>query len=126
MRTKWLAAFVIILIATSTVTYGTWWQEAKLTAADAEYTDYFGDSVAIDGSNAVIGAYREGEYSQGAVYVFVDGASEWSQAEKLTALDGALDDRFGQSVSVAGDLILVGATYDDDNGSIGLCIYLPV
>ena len=36
---------------------------------------------------------------------------------KVTALDGAFDDRFGRSIDMDGDYIVVGAPYDDDNGS---------
>ena len=35
---------------------------------------------------------------------------------KLTAWDGAAQDRFGSSVSVSGDTLVVGAWEDDDNG----------
>ncbi len=41
---------------------------------------------------------------------------EWLEQIKLTALDGAADDRFGFSVSIDGDYALVGAYGDDDNG----------
>ena len=36
---------------------------------------------------------------------------------KVTAADGASRDEFGQSVSVSGDIALVGAYRDDDNGT---------
>ncbi|MCP4964399.1 MAG: hypothetical protein GY926_04115, partial [bacterium] len=36
---------------------------------------------------------------------------------KLIASDGALEDRFGRSVAVAGDKIIVGVENDDDNGT---------
>ena len=35
---------------------------------------------------------------------------------KLTPSDGAINDRFGVSVAIAGDTIVVGAYWDDDNG----------
>jgi hypothetical protein len=44
-----------------------------------------------------------------------DGA--WAQAAKLVAADGAMNDKFGKSVSVSGSTIVVGAFLDDDNGS---------
>jgi hypothetical protein len=45
--------------------------------------------------------------------------SRWGQQQqdKLVASDGAADDRFSVSVSVSGDYAIVGAEYDDDNGS---------
>ena len=36
---------------------------------------------------------------------------------KLTATDGALNDRFGKSVSIFGEYAVVGASFDDDNGT---------
>ena len=38
---------------------GAWTQQAKLTAADAQASDYFGISVAVAGDTAVIGAYGD-------------------------------------------------------------------
>jgi FG-GAP repeat len=49
--------------------------------------------------------------------VFVrDSSGSWSQQAKLTAFDGAAGDNFGESVSVSGDMVVVGASGDDDNG----------
>jgi hypothetical protein len=46
-------------------------QTAKLTASDGAAEDYFGESVAISGATAVVGA--DGDASnQGAAYVFVE------------------------------------------------------
>ncbi len=41
----------------------------------------------------------------------------FSQLKKLTASDGAVGDRFGDSVSVSCDTAVVGASSDDDNGN---------
>ena len=92
-----------------------WGQVKKLTAADGELWDYFGGSVSVAGDVALVGApYADpgsGTYA-GAVYVFernAGGANAWGQVKKLTAADGAANDLFGYSVSVAGDVALVGA-----------------
>ena len=100
---------------------------AKLTASDAAANDYFGYSVAVAGSVAVIGAYGEntgGNYA-GAAYVFerdIGGISAWGQVKKLIASDAFSYDRFGYSVAVAGDVVIVGAVFgggDFSGGSIG-------
>ena len=39
-----------------------------------------------------------------------------TETAKLTASDGAAGDQFGISVSISGDVIVVGAHFDDDNG----------
>ena len=44
-----------------------------------------------------------------------DLASNWTQVDKLTAGDGAAEDRFGTSVSIGGDTMVVGASGDDDD-----------
>jgi hypothetical protein len=55
--------------------------------------DYFGYSVAISGSNIVVGAYQQkigSNASQGAAYVFSgDSSGGWQQTAELTASDGA-------------------------------------
>ncbi|MFC2041905.1 FG-GAP repeat protein, partial [Chloroflexota bacterium] len=98
----------------------TWTQQAKLTASDGSEEDSFGRSVAISGDTAVVGAYRDDDNGSdsGSAYVFVRIiGSTWTQQAKLTASDGAADDRFGLSVGISGDTTVVGAYGDDDNGS---------
>ena len=46
-----------------------------------------------------------------------DLASNWTQVAKLTAADGAADDRFGDRVSIDSDTMVIGAYKDDDKGS---------
>jgi len=98
----------------------TWVQQAKLTASDGLMGDYFGCSVAVSGDTAVVGASGK-NWSMGAVYVFFRSGSTWSQQAKLIASNGADDDRFGCSVAVSGDTILVGS----ENGYAGNgCVYV--
>jgi FG-GAP repeat len=90
-------------------------QLAKLIAADGATGDYFGYSVSASGDTAVVGArdaHVGSNADQGAAYVFsrdLGGADAWGQAAKLTATDGAAEDRFGVSVSISGDTTVVGA-----------------
>jgi hypothetical protein len=94
-----------------------WTQTATLTASDAAKDGSFGSSVAIDGDTIVVGSPLTGA---GAVYTFArTGAPERTQAAKLTASDGAKDDRFGQSVAIDGDTIVVGAPSDAIGGNVG-------
>jgi hypothetical protein len=65
-------------------------------------------------------SYFAASLCAGAAYVFAlsgGGGSAWSQTQKLLADDGAAGDQFGISVSLAGDLLAVGAQLDDDKGS---------
>ncbi|MEE2906684.1 MAG: FG-GAP repeat protein, partial [Planctomycetota bacterium] len=99
---------------------GSWLEAAKLTASDGASTDYFGRSVAISGTTALVGAYRDDDNAtnSGSAYIFEqqqDGS--WLETAKLTASDGASYDYFGYSVAISGTTALVGAYIDDDNGT---------
>jgi hypothetical protein len=83
---------------------GTWSQAQKLAPDDGTDFNYFGYSVALDGTTAFIGADL-----LGAVYVFQQSGGTWSQTQKLTASDEGLSDVFGYSVLVEGSTAFVGA-----------------
>ena len=91
-------------------------QTHKLTAADADAGDIFGQSVSIDGNLIVIGAQLDGDAGTqfGSAYVYRFDGSNWIEEAKLTASDGAPGDRLGVAVSVSGNVIVVGAAGDDD------------
>ena len=97
----------------------TFGQVVTLTASDGEEGDRFGRSVAIDGDKIVVGAYSDD--GTGSAYFFhtSDGWGDSNPAytsKKLTATDAAEEDRFGYSVAVDGDTVVIGADGDDDNG----------
>ncbi len=90
----------------------TWVEQAKLTASDGAAGDRFGHSVSISGDYVVVGANlgdAEGVPDSGAVYVFRREGNSWAEVAKLTASDTSFADGFGRSVSLNGDLALVGA-----------------
>ncbi|MDN5865360.1 MAG: hypothetical protein L0I62_09150, partial [Gammaproteobacteria bacterium] len=96
------------------------WIEQQVTASDGAAGDFFGISVALDGATALVGAYAAvvgGNADQGAVYVFSKSGGVWSEAQKLTASDGAADDLFGVSVALDGATALVGAFFADVGGN---------
>ena len=86
-------------------------QVAKLVHPDLTYDDRFGWSVAVDGDVAVVGAPGdELEHGlPGAAYVFTRQSGVWTRVAELTASDGSNGDRFGVSVAVAGDTIVISA-----------------
>jgi FG-GAP repeat len=95
---------------------------AKLLASDGAVDDFFGASIAISGDTVVVGApYGDDNGSDsGSAYIFErhqGGPDNWGQVRKLTASDGAVDDFFGASVAISGDTVVIGAVFDDDNGS---------
>ncbi len=87
-----------------------WVQRAQLLASDGVASDYFGYSLALDGTNLVVGAYRKDSW-KGAAYVFEHRAAGWVQQAKLVASDGLADDYFGRVVALNGTNILVGSPY---------------
>lgn len=103
----------------------TWTEIAKLTASDGGNSDRFGQSVAIFGDRIAVGAPRQdaGGFQRGAVYLFQLDGGVWVEEAKLTAFDGSNSDKFGNSLSLKGDDLLIGSHEHDlaastfDNGA---------
>jgi len=89
-------------------TTGAWVQTQRLVASDRDVYDYFSLDIAFDGNTLVIGSMGAGG-TKGAAYVFTLQAGKLTETQKLTAVDGATGDRFGNSVAVYGDTLVVGA-----------------
>ena len=62
-------------------------------------------------------------WSTGYAYIFVRNGTTWTEQQKLTASDGDIGDRFGNSVAVDGDTAAIAAYWDDDNGSNSGSVY---
>ena len=99
-----------------------------LFASDGAAFDRLGEAVSISGDTVVVGAPRDDDNgdSSGSAYVFVRSGATWIEQAKLLPGDGALGDRFGTSVSISGDTVVVGAPFDDDNGSSAGSAYVFV
>jgi Ca2+-binding RTX toxin-like protein len=96
-----------------------WSEQAELVPLSfSEFTsgDELGQSVAIDGDTAVVGAPGD-DSDAGAVYVFERTGTTWAATQRLVAPDGVGDDRFGFSVAISDDTIIVGAP--DANANLG-------
>ena len=92
-------------------------QSAKLIASDGVAGDWLGWSVSISGDTIVVGASKAtigGQPRCGVAYVFVKPSGGWTgnlnQDAKLVA-NVIAEDRFGWSVSISGDTVVVGAIY---------------
>ena len=86
----------------------------ELTASDAVNGDQFGWSVAIDGDRLAVGApsKNEGKAVSGAVYLFEYDGNTWvpdENQQKLTASVPESSGRFGFSLALDGDKLVVGA-----------------
>ena len=117
------AAYVFVRTGTN------WTQQAYLKASNSGAQDHFGWSVALSGDTAVVGAYLEasgatgvngdqndnGANGAGAAYVFVRDGTNWTQQAYLKASNTGNADRFGRSVGVSGNVVVVGAPNEDSN-----------
>ncbi len=103
-----------------------WVLVQKIVASDREADDQFATSVAISGNYAVVGARLEDEDASnsnmlnnaGSAYIFErDANGVWNEVQKIVASDREAVDVFGRSVSISGDIIVVGASFEDHDTS---------
>ena len=110
----------------------TWTQKAKLTPSDGATvgnSNKFGIAVACyqgSGTNTIVVGARDGSTpKRGAVYVFTGSGTSYTQQAKLTASDGADNDRFGcedgaKPISIdksTGTTLFISSTNRDDNSA---------
>ena len=96
-----------------------WSEQQKLMASDGAPEDFFGESVSLSADTVVVGAYLDDTpagSSAGSAYVFVRSGTSWTEQQKLVASDAAQNDAFGVSVSVSGDVAVIGVPFDDTPG----------
>ena len=120
------AAFVFVRSGT------TWSQQAYLKAHQVTAGDNFGASLAVSGNTVVVAANgedssttgfnstpNESASNAGAAYVFERSGTTWRQQDYLKAHQVSVDDRFGYSVSISGDTVVVGS-YAEDSSTTGV------
>ncbi|MCA8942221.1 MAG: FG-GAP repeat protein, partial [Planctomycetes bacterium] len=101
-----------------------------LKASNTGGDDRFGWAVAQSGDTIVVGAFLEDSDAtgidgvdndlaeeSGAAYVFVRSGSTWVQQAYLKASNTNVGDRFGHSVAISGDTIVVGAREEDSGAT---------
>ncbi len=95
-----------------------WNQIQKIVASDRKISQHFSKSVDISGNYAFVGAHREGTDEHGmdvlpkagAAYIFEKQTNgNWLQIQKIVASDRNTEDNFGTSISVDGNIAVVGA-----------------
>ncbi|MFT6922587.1 MAG: hypothetical protein ACJA1C_001593 [Crocinitomicaceae bacterium] len=103
---------------------GVWTETAKLVASDRSTYNYFGYSVTMDESKAIIGA--QGNKSDalgggslfnnaGSVYVFESVGGVWTETAKLVASDRGTNDNFGFDAAISNNKLVVGAFKDGED-----------
>lgn len=109
----------------------TWALTATLKAPNAQEGDLFGSSIAVSGNTIVIGAWNEdgsartvnGAFNNdaetgGAAYVFEKVGGVWTYHSYLKSFNLDPEDRFGTSVAIDGDRIMVGAFSEDSSSRV--------
>ena len=96
-----------------------WSYTTKLIASDSSSNDSFGYSVSISGDYVIVGAYlndNDDKTDSGSAYIFRRQTdSNWVEVNKILDPNGAPNDFFGTSVSISGNVIIIGSIGDDDN-----------
>jgi hypothetical protein len=99
-----------------------WGQVRKIVASDKADRDGFGFSVSVNGETIIVGSDGEdgAGTDRGAAYIFAKdrgGLDNWGQVAKIVSADPADSDRFGYSVSLNGDVAVVGCPMEDAGGT---------
>ena len=105
---------------------GVWLEQARLKTGDIAFGDSFGTSVALDGNRLLSGAQGDSEVanSAGAAYVFDFDGSNWTETQKLLAIDAVTDDHFSRAVDIDGTTAVVGADSDSEWGANSGKVYV--
>ena len=96
----------------------TWSQQARMQASDNAANAYFGNSTSIseDGDTVIVGA-RNANNGAGYAYIFTRSGLSWTQENKIQASNAGSGDEFGFSVAISAETVIVGAHYEDTNGT---------
>ncbi len=104
---------------------GSSWVETKLVASDGSADDNYGSDVAVLNDRVVIGSFHDDDngFDTGSAYIYDLSGGSWTES-KITPSDGFSFDRFGISLAVDNDRIVVGAIGDDTNGTDAGAIFI--
>ncbi len=92
-----------------------WNQVQKLTEPSGAQFDFFGISLAFDGTTLMVGATQSGG-GPGSVYVFTNDGTSWVQQQRLT-VDGLVSGaNFGNAIALHDDGALIGADIQTIDG----------
>jgi hypothetical protein len=93
---------------------GAWTQTTFLKAPGFNVDDAFGSALALQGDTLVVGAARRdvgGVDQAGAAFVFLRDGTAWEPIATLAADEPVQYARYGSSLALEGDTLLVGAPY---------------
>jgi len=96
-----------------------WGVMKRLVSTNAVASDHFGSSVAISGDDVVVGVPLSDSTAgndTGSAYIFErnqSGANQWGIVKRLVATNPVASDRFGSSVAINADDVVVGVPLAD-------------
>lgn len=112
---------ILLAVLMTSLSFGQVFSEMiKVVADDRDTQDRFGWSVDISGNYAIVGAYADDfggtNPNMGSAYIFEkEGIADWTLVQKIFNSDQDDYDRFGWSVAIDGDFVIVGAYAEDHN-----------
>ena len=89
---------------------GAWYEQSKLIADNGRAYDGFGESVALTGGIALIGAGGVGR-NRGEAYLFMQSGDSWRQQHKVVMPEEWAGGWFGYSVAIDHNAALIGAPF---------------
>jgi len=103
---------------------GSWAQEAKLVASDAEPFDRYGRDIALSGDLVLTSAGDDdfGNVS-GAGYLYRFTGTGWVEQAKLVGTDLGTNVKLGDGLDLDGTAALLGAPGANDNGAASGALY---
>jgi hypothetical protein len=104
-----------------------WVQQAYLKPSNTRSNDNFGRAVAISGETILVSSmfedsnatgvngnqFDQSATNSGAVYVFVRSGNTWAQQAYLKASNTGIDDRFGTSLGLSGNVAVISTPFED-------------
>lgn len=92
-------------------TAGVWNQVSDFWPGQQVAFEHLGTSLALDGARALVGTADPSSFSHGDgfVYSFREAGGVWAEEARATIGDPPSNIRFGESVALSGDTLLVGA-----------------
>jgi choice-of-anchor B domain-containing protein len=88
---------------------GRWTERTRLTATDGMPDDRLGTALAFTGTSLLAGAAARGEQTGSVVAWERNAGGQWMERGRLAGQGVTKGDRFGASISLAGDMALIGA-----------------
>lgn len=107
----------VLLSLTLITTFTSSAKQQKLLPSDGKTEDYFGYSVAVDGTTALVGAYKADinlHEDAGAAYVYTKVGSGWQQQAKLSVTPAFSNDTLGGKVALKNRIAILGIRNRDD------------